>query len=138
GGIGDLPGWSLLISAEFGEHACEALIAAGAGVGLRCAGSYTARSLRLETGRGVWASDIDDTARPAEAGLQSRIDGAAEDSGRAALAQGGKLEKRLVRIAAAATPSMLFRQEPILADGRAVGMTTSGGFGFRIGRPVAI
>jgi len=138
GGIGDLPGWSLLISAEFGEHACEVLIASGADVGLRCAGSYAARSLRLEAGRGAWPSDIDDTARPAEAGLQSRVDSTAEYIGRAALAQGGKVEKRLVRIAAAATPLMLFRQEPILANGRAVGMTTSGGFGYRIGRPVAV
>jgi 4-methylaminobutanoate oxidase (formaldehyde-forming) len=53
-------------------------------------------------------------------------------------AQGNKLSKRLVAIAAAATPSLLFRQEPIMADGRAVGITTSGGFGFRTGRPVAM
>src|SRR5262249_32880509 len=52
GGVADLPGWALLISADFGEHACEALLEAGVDSGLRCAGSYAARSLRLEAGRG--------------------------------------------------------------------------------------
>jgi glycine/D-amino acid oxidase-like deaminating enzyme/glycine cleavage system aminomethyltransferase T len=138
GGAGDLPGWSLLISAEFGEHACETLISAGEAVGLRCAGSYAARSLRLEAGQGAWPADIDDTATPAEAGLGELVAGEGEFIGKAAATRNGAMEKRLVRIVAVGAPAMLFRQEPILADGRAVGMTTSGGIGHRIGHPVAV
>jgi glycine/D-amino acid oxidase-like deaminating enzyme/glycine cleavage system aminomethyltransferase T len=138
GGAADLPGAMLLISAEFGEHACEALIEASADAGLRCAGSYAARSLRLEAGQAAWAVDVDDTAHPAEAGLRWRIDSTTDFIGKAGLLQDSRLAKRLVRITAASTPSLLFRQEPILADGRAVGMITSGGFGYRSGRSVAM
>jgi 4-methylaminobutanoate oxidase (formaldehyde-forming) len=138
GGIGDLPGWMLLVSSEFGEHACQALIDTAADSGLHCAGSYAARSLRLESGRGAWAADIDDTAMPAEVGLRGRIGGANFIGQKAHEADGDRLGKRLIAISAAAAPSLLFRQEPILADGRAVGITTSGGFGFRTSRPVAM
>ena len=139
GGMGDLPGWTLLISSEFGEHACQNLIDAAGNSGLHCAGSYTARSLRLEAGRGAWAADIDDTATPAEVGLRDRVGNGTNFVGRPAHeANGARLDKRLVAITAAATPTLLFRQEPILADGRAVGITTSGGFGFRTGRAVAM
>lgn len=138
GGIGELPGWTLLISSEFGHHACESLMETSAKSGLRCAGAYAARSLRLEAGRGAWPADIDDTATPAEAGLRGRIASAADFVGCAAFQAGEKPGKRLIAIAAGPTPTMLFRQEPILADGRAVGITTSGGFGFRSGQPVAM
>jgi glycine/D-amino acid oxidase-like deaminating enzyme/glycine cleavage system aminomethyltransferase T len=138
GGIGNLPGWMLLVSSEFGEHACQTLIDTAADSGLHCAGSYASRSLRLENGRGAWAVDIDDTAVPAEVGLRGRI-GVADFIGRKAhVADGAKLGKRLIAISATSAPSLLFRQEPILADGLAVGITTSGGFGFRTGRPVAM
>jgi len=128
----------LLISSEFGEHAAETLIEIAADSGLRCAGSYTARSLRLEAGRGAWPADIDDTATPAEGGLRARVDSGADFIGRAAFNAHEKPGKRLIAIAAGPTPSLLFRQEPILADGQAVGITTSGGFGFRRGYPVAM
>jgi len=138
GGIGDLPGWVLLVSSEFGEHACQTLIDTAADSGLHCAGSYAGRSLRLESGRGAWAADIDDTATPAEVGLGGRIGGANFIGKKAYDADGARFGKRLIAISAASAPSLLFRQEPILADGRAVGITTSGGFGFRTGRPVAM
>ena len=134
-----LPGQRLLVSAEFAAHAFDVLQEIGQSFGLGCAGAYAARSLRIEAGEGAWGIDIDDTVTPAELGIADRLVGNRDFLGRSAL-EGKAVRKRLVRLAltAADDDHPPFRQEPILADGQVVGMTTCGGFGHRIGRPVAL
>ena len=134
-----LPGTCLLLASDFAAHAFETLREAGRPLGLACAGSYAARALRIEAGEGAWGVEIDDTVVPAELGIALVTDGGRDFIGRAAL---GALpvRQRLARLAILGCDDHipLFRQEPILADGAVVGMTSSGGFGYRTGRPAAL
>jgi 4-methylaminobutanoate oxidase (formaldehyde-forming) len=137
--IGEL-GWELYIPVEYMQHAYEALHEAGAGLGLTDIGYRAIDSLRLEKRYLAWGADITPDYNPIEAGLGFLIDWSKPDFlGAEALARikAEGVGRKLVCLALDA-PLAVFGGEAILVDGAAVGQTTSGNFGYTVGRSLVL
>jgi len=137
--IGEL-GWELYIPTEYMAYAFEQLQEAGKEFGLANAGYRAIDSLRLEKSYLAWGVDITPDYNPYEAGLQFLIDWNKGDFiGRDALAkikeQG--VTQKLICLALD-DPLHVFGGEAILADGKVVAQTTSGNFGYSVGKSLVL
>jgi dimethylglycine dehydrogenase len=97
--------------------------------------------MRIEKSFGTWAREVRPIYGPLEAGLGRFVDFKKEDFiGRTAAldekAAGGKL--RLLTFEVDARDADAIGDEPIWHDGKAVGWVTSGAYGHRIGRSLAL
>jgi glycine cleavage system T protein len=134
--VGEL-GYELYIPTEFAQGVYDALIAGGAGFGLRLAGYHALNSLRMEKGYRHWGHDIADEDTPLQAGLGFALAWEKPGGfiGREALlrqrAEG--VRRRLVGFALETPEPLLYHNEPIWRDGVLVGKITSGMFGHTIG-----
>lgn len=139
GYVGEL-GWELHVPTEYAAHAYERLKEAGADHRLIDAGYRAIESLRLEKGYVYWSSDVTPDTNPYEAGLGFAV---ALDKGdfigRDAL-QRIKAEGPARRLATLAVDGFapLIGGETILADGEVVGTTTSAGYGYTVGKTIAL
>ena len=139
--VGEL-GWELHVPAEHLPAVYERLVAAGREFGLAHFGLYAMESLRLEKCYRSWKADLTSEYTPFMASLERfvHLDKAAAFLGREAL-----------RSKAAATPKERF--VPLLVDaqdadaapvsvvyrgGEAVGLITSGGYGYRLNCSIAL
>ncbi len=143
--VGEL-GWELYVPAEFAAHVFDVLVEAGAAHGLAHAGYHAMNSLRMEKGYRSWGHDVGEEDTPLEAGLGFAVawDKPGGFIGREALLrqrESGVPARRLVQIAlmedGPEAPLML-HEEPIWRDGELVGATTSGMWGHRVGRSLAM
>ena len=66
--VGEL-GWELYVPVEFAPAVYEALMAAGAALGLVDAGYYAMDSLRMEKAYRAWGHELTSDDTPLEAGL---------------------------------------------------------------------
>lgn len=141
--MGEL-GYELYIPTEYSHAAHDALLE-----GIRAAsvepvhcGLMALESLRLEKGYRDFAVDIDNTDTPLQAGLGFVVDFAKPDFiGREALlAQkaAGPLTRRIVPFRLDDPEPLLFGNEPILCDGRDVGIIRAGAFGPTLGCSVGL
>jgi 4-methylaminobutanoate oxidase (formaldehyde-forming) len=135
--VGEL-GWELYIPAEFAPHVFERIVAAGAAHGLRLAGFHALDCCRTEKGYRHWSHDIGIEDTPFAAGLAFTCawDKPGGFIGREALLplrEAGPPRRRLVQLRLEDERELLFHEEPLFADGRPVGVTTSGAFGHRVG-----
>jgi 4-methylaminobutanoate oxidase (formaldehyde-forming) len=139
--VGEL-GWELHVPAEQMGLAYEALLEAGRDLDASNAGHYAINSLRLEKGYRAWGADISPDDTPVEAGLSFAVAWNKKPAfmGRdALLRQKENGVKRLLTIFVLEDPEpMLWGSEPILMDGKAVGYTTSGSYGFTVGGAVGM
>lgn len=137
--VGEL-GWELHVPLSDTGAVFDALMAAGAGDGIRPVGYRALESLRLEKGYRAWSSDITPNDTPFEAGLgwAVKMKSGRDFMGRAALA--ATVDKPLAKRMAGFTlddPSVvLVGRETILRDGLPVGYLTSGGYGYSLGQSI--
>ena len=137
--VGEL-GWELHLPTDVAVTVYEALMAAGAGLGLVNAGYRAIETLRLEKGYRAWGADIGPDHTPVEAGLawackmKSGIDFIGRDAVAAQLA--GGVKKRLAGFTVDDPSVILLGRETIYRNGERVGWLSSGGFGHTIGKPV--
>ncbi len=143
--VGEL-GWELYMPSEFAVHVLETILEAGKEFNLAPAGMHTMNNARMEKGYRHWGHDIADEDTPLEAGLGF---GVAWDKnggfiGKSALDKQRQIKvlpKRMVDIALkqdnASTP-MMYHEEPLYRDDVLVGATTSGAWGHRIGKSLAL
>jgi len=137
--VGEL-GWELYVPSEYAAHVYEVLRAAGADLGIVDAGYRAIASLRLEKGYLAWSSDITPDYTPLEAGLGHRV----------AFKTGGFLGHEALR---AARDEPLKRKictftlegaawvhggECILHGDTVLGVTTSGGYGHSVAKPIVM
>jgi dimethylglycine dehydrogenase len=139
GYVGEL-GWELHAPIGRLGELYDRLWQAGQPLGLADFGLYALNSLRLEKGYRGWGSELTNEITPVEAGLMRFVAmGKGAFVGRAgverALAQ--PQPTRLVQLAVEATDADPIGGEAVLAGGRCVGVTTSGGFGHCVGRSLA-
>jgi heterotetrameric sarcosine oxidase gamma subunit len=143
--VGEL-GWELYMPAEFAAHVMETILEAGAEFNLAPAGMHSMNNARMEKGYRHWSHDIADEDTPLEAGLGFGVawDKPGGFIGKAALEKQRALKslpKRMVAIALkqddAATP-MMYHEEPLYRDGVLVGATTSGAWGHRVSKSLAL
>ncbi len=142
--VGEL-GWELYVPVEFATAVYQALLAAGADLGLRDAGYYAIESLRLEKGYRAWGRELTPEINPFEAGLSFAINwDKGPFRGRAALEKlrkaGGApvVGRRIVSLVIDAPQSNVWGNELIVRDGAPVGFITSAAFGHTLGKPVAL
>ena len=142
--VGEL-GWELYIPAEFALHVFDRVMEAGRAHGLKLAGFHAMNACRTEKGYVHWGHDVGIEDTPLEAGLgfTCAYDKPGGFIGREALLaqkERGAPHKRLLQfklanLDASVKPSadeLLYHEEPIFADGKAVGVITSGMYGHRV------
>ena len=137
--VGEL-GWELHVPLDATGAVFDALMAAGAGEGIRPVGYRALDSLRLEKGYRAWSSDITPNDTPFEAGLgwAVKLKGNADFLGRKALEDkaGQPPKKMLTGFTTTREDIVLVGRETILRNGQFAGYLTSGGYGYTVGRPV--
>jgi glycine cleavage system T protein len=133
--VGEL-GFELYIPSEFALPVFD-IIAEAAGDRLALAGFHALDSLRLEKGYRHWGHDIGDEDTPLEAGLgfACAFDKAVPFLGRNALLARRERAptRRLVQFKLQGPEPLLFHDEPIVMDGRCIGLLTSGSYGHTLG-----
>jgi glycine cleavage system aminomethyltransferase T len=141
--MGEL-GYELYIPTEHSHAAHDALLEGmrAAGVAPVHCGLMALESLRLEKGYRDFAVDIDNTDTPLEAGLGFVVDFQKPDFiGREALLRqkaAGPLTRRILPFRLDDPGPLLFGNEPILCDGRDVGIIRAGAFGPTLGSSVGL
>ncbi len=138
--VGEL-GWELYVPTEFARAAFDALMEAGGAHGLKLAGLHALDSCRIEKAYRHWGHDIGDEDTPLEAGLMFAVKPDKGDFiGRDALRRqrDAGATRRLAQFLLTDPAPMLYHDEPIWADGRMVGRTTSGAYGHALGGAVAL
>lgn len=137
--VGEL-GWELHVPAEFAATLYDSLNAAGADFGIQNVGYRAIDSLRLEKRYLYWGADIGPDYSPLQAGLAFCV---AWDkgnfTGREAL-----LRERERGITTVLNTYLLDHDapvmggEPIICDGKVIGITTSGNYGYSVGKNIVL
>ena len=137
--VGEL-GWELHVPVEYAISVYEALMAAGAEMGLVDAGYRALETLRLEKGYRAWGSDIGPDHTPVEAGLDwaVKLRRNTPFKGREAI-EAQKRDGVTKRFACFTVPDpgiTLLGRETIYRNDRRVGWLSSAGFGHTLGQPI--
>ncbi|MEE8535371.1 MAG: FAD-dependent oxidoreductase [Kiloniellales bacterium] len=135
-------GWELHHSVADQPRLYDGLFEAGAGLGVADFGFYALDSLRLEKGYAGWGTELSIEGSPLEAGLDRFVKlNKGAFLGRAALLerQARGLAQRLVTLEIDAADADAFGNEPVTTpDGETVGVVTSGGYGHRVAKSLAL
>jgi dimethylglycine dehydrogenase len=134
-------GYEIWVPADCQLALYEALVSAGADLGLAHFGARALNSLRLEKSFGNWAREYRPLYTPAEAGLDRFVDGAKPDFvGRDAVLRdrASGPARRLVTFVVDAGHADAIGDEPVWHDGKVVGWITSGGYGHCVGKSIAL
>jgi dimethylglycine dehydrogenase len=129
------------ISCTANEHASlrRLMLAAGEKHGLREIGFWSMLSMRLEKSIGIWNAEYTQCYTPAETGLDRWIDWDKGDFiGRDAARAAETPAKLLVMLEVDASDADAVGFEPVWQDGSRIGITTSGGYGHRTGKSLAL
>jgi 4-methylaminobutanoate oxidase (formaldehyde-forming) len=133
--VGEL-GYELYVSSEFALPVFD-LIMDALGQDLSLAGFHALNSLRLEKAFRHFGHDIGDEDTPFEAGLGFvvALDKPGGFIGREALLRAAEKPpaKRLVQFRLEDPEPLLHHDEPIVMDGRRIGLLTSGSYGHTLG-----
>jgi len=139
--MGEL-GWELYVPTPFTAGVYDRLVECGAAFGLAHCGYHTLNSLRIEKAYRDWSHDIGPDDTPLDAGLAFTCawDKRGGFIGRDALLaqRDAPRRRRLVQFLLTDPAAMLYHNEPILLDGRRVGIVTSGMYGHTLGGAVGL
>jgi dimethylglycine dehydrogenase len=131
--VGEL-GWELHCPMAEMPPVFDALMDSGQPHGLRLFGSYAMNSLRMEKAYRAWGGDLTNEITMIEADMERFVRLDKEFVGRAATLaskqQGPRI--KLAYMEVDATDSDCRGNEPITLDGRLVGLTTGGAYGFAV------
>jgi heterotetrameric sarcosine oxidase gamma subunit len=132
--VGEL-GWELYVPSEVAVHVYDALVEAGADLGLRLAGYHALDSLRVEKGFVHVGHDVGPTDDPFTAGLGHVVKLEKDFVGAEAarVAEEADRPHRLVSLKLEDPEPVLLHGESVIADDRIVGTVMSGAFAHTIG-----
>lgn len=136
--VGEL-GWELHVPTEYGLHVFDTIWEAGKPLGLANVGYRAIDSLRLEKGYRYWSTDLSTEHTPLEAGLDFCVQWHKGDflGRRALLEQKARgITQRLCCITLESEPLLPVGKEAILDGEKVIGLVTSGGFGYTIGKTI--
>jgi dimethylglycine dehydrogenase len=134
-------GYEIWVPADCQVALYEALVAAGADLGLAHFGARALNSLRLEKSFGNWAREYRPLYTPEEAGLARFVATTKPDFvGRAAVLRerAAGPARRLVTLVVDAAEADAMGDEPVWHDGAVVGWVTSGGYGHCVAQSIAL
>ena len=128
--VGEL-GWELHVPMAGVVALYDAVWAAGREFGIADFGLYAMNSLRMEKAYAGWGAELTNEVTPVEAGLDRFVKPDHDFVGRAAVMEAKErgVATHLVYLEVQAGDSDVAGGEPVFADGRAIGVTTSGGYG---------
>jgi dimethylglycine dehydrogenase len=137
--VGEL-GYEIFHPIESQISVFKTLMAAGAEFEIKMFGMYAMDSMRLEKGYLAWKSEMNVHHNPLETHVAWTVKWDKDFIGKQALekvkAEGGKLQ--LVCLDVAAEDSDPWGYNPIFKDSDRVGMTSSGGYGHRVEKSIAL
>ncbi len=129
-------GWEITCRAEDAQTLYDALHAAG----VRPAGLYAQTAMRVEKAYRAMGHELDGDITPLEAGLDFAVAWDSDFIGREALerrrAEG--IKTRIATLILDDVHAVPLGNEPVYAQDRIIGKTTSAAFGYRVGKPVAL
>jgi dimethylglycine dehydrogenase len=133
-------GWELHLPARHAAALFTALEAAGKPYDIGLFGAFAANSMRLEKGYRGWGADLTTERTPLESGLAHLVRTQARDFvGRdAMLARQADAPWRMVLLEIEPGPVDPFYAHAVWQGDRAVGMVSSGGYGHRTGKTLAL
>ncbi len=137
--VGEL-GWELHHPRTEMAGLYDAIMAAGEGFGIANFGLYAMNCLRVEKGYRGWGAELTNEITMIEADMERFVNLDKGDFvGRGALLRRKQdgVGTRLVYLTLDAGDAECMGNEPVLADGRIVGVTTSGGYGHAVGQSIA-
>ena len=135
--VGEL-GFELYVERDWAVQVWDRLVAAGGQYGMSPGGYRVLDSLRLEKGYRYFGTDLTAGDNPLEAGLDFCVAWDKDFTGRAAL-EGREPERRLrTLLVGDESYETVYGGEAIHADGAVVGRVRSAGYGFTVGRNVAL
>jgi 4-methylaminobutanoate oxidase (formaldehyde-forming) len=139
--VGEL-GWELHVRMDQIQSVYEAIQSVAKKFDLANAGYYSINSLRMEKAYRGWGSDITAGDTPYEAGLgfMVKLEKATDFIGKEALRKQKEsgVKRRLASFVVEDPAAMLWGGERIFRDGKLIGSTTSGYYGFTLGRALAL
>ena len=137
--VGEL-GWELYVPSEFAVHVYDAIVDAGADLGLRHAGYQALDSLRIEKGFVHVGHDVGPTDDPFTVGLGHVVKLDKEFLGveAARAAKETPRPHRLVSLKLDEPEPILIHGESVIADGRIVGAVMSGAYAHTLGAAVGM
>lgn len=128
-------GWEITMKAENAAPVVAALQAAGA----KLSGLYAQTSMRIEKGFRAMGHELDSDVTPLDVGLGGAVAKKRAFIGAGALAaKQGQTSKQVATLIFADQDATPLGHEPVWADGKIIGQTTSAAYGHRIGAPVAL
>ncbi|XP_012054584.1 PREDICTED: pyruvate dehydrogenase phosphatase regulatory subunit, mitochondrial [Atta cephalotes] len=139
-------GYVLYIPNEFALHVYTRLIEAGAKYGMKHAGYYATRALRVEKFYAFWGQDLDTFTTPLECGRSWRVkfDKEINFIGRDALLKQREqgVQRKYVQLLLndhdLEFDTWCWGGEPIYRNGKYCGMTTTTGYGFTFKKQVCL
>ncbi len=138
--VGEL-GYELYVPTEFASHVYESLWHAGQPLEISNAGYRAINSLHLEKGYCLWGAELTPEYTPYDAGLGFCVAlNKGDFLGREALVKAkkeGSRWKLCTFTIDADQPVMLRGSEPILHEGKVIGVTTSAGYGYSVAKTIA-
>ena len=137
--VGEL-GWELHMPMFQLESVYDAVWAGGETMGIADFGSYAVNGLRLEKAYAGWGVELTNEITMIEAGMERFVKYDKGDFvGRRALLQRQEegIHTRLVYVVVAAGDADVRGGEPLFAGEKAIGVTTSGGYGHTVNKSLA-
>lgn len=138
--VGEL-GWELHHPLKHQQALYEALLWAGEEYGIVDFGLRAMDSMRIEKGYQIWGRELttEYTALASNMGYFIKTEKGDFEGRSAVLAEKNKPSShRLVLMQVDAGPADALGSEPILHDGKLVGLTTSGAYGYRVEKSLAM
>jgi glycine cleavage system aminomethyltransferase T len=143
--VGEL-GWEIYVATDMARHVFDAILESGERHGLRLCGMHALDSCRIEKGYRHFGHDISGEDHVLEAGLGFAVkvdkprsafgDFIGRDAVLRRREQG--LTHRLLQFRLTDPQPLLYHNEPILQDSKAVGRITSGNYGHWLGGAVGL
>ena len=136
--VGEL-GWELHHAISDMHTIYDALMSAGMAYGVADFGLYAMDALRMEKAYRAWGLELTTELTPIEADMERFVDFDSSFIGKNAVIERthNNTESRLVYLAVDADDADAHGNEPVYADGRVVGLTTSGAFGHSVRQSIA-
>lgn len=135
-------GFEINVPAPYHRTVRETLLKVGRDIGLKEVGFGASLSMRLEKSYGIWSREFTQAYTPQETLFDRFIDFSKSDfvGKQAAVAEKEtqSAKRRLVTIEVDATDADASGYEPIWKDGKMIGYVTSGGYGYTIGKSIAL